>query len=337
MENITSENLKFSILVPVYNSENYLHSCIESVLNQAYDNFELVLVDDGSKDSSGLLCDEYEKKDSRVRAFHKENGGPLSTRLFAIEQARGDFLVFLDSDDYLTPDALEVLNKTILEEHCDCVIFGYQKVYEGKILRKVCDDKKLSAEGQKDVMIKTCFTSRYGSMCTKCIKRTAAVGKDISQYGKLAMGEDYLQSLHIMKDCEKVTFIPDVLYNYTVNPNSLTQHSNRYLLEPFFRVRTDALAFFESLGIFEEKEYDEFFESCLGVLITKVTDFALSEISKSEKIKLFEYIHNNDFYNKHLKSVSPPSDVPAFKKTLYKIFKRKNYSLLCFIGKLAKR
>ena len=98
-----------SIIVPVYNSEKYLANCIESVLNQTYGFFELLLIDDGSTDRSGQICDEYRTKDSRIRVFHKENGGVSSARNVGLEIALGDYLTFLDSDDGLDLDTLESL------------------------------------------------------------------------------------------------------------------------------------------------------------------------------------------------------------------------------------
>ena len=117
----------FTIIVPVYNVEHYLQRCIESVLTQSYRDFELILVDDGSKDNSGTICDEYAKKDNRVRVFHKENEGVSSARNVGLDEAEGEYITFVDSDDYLLPTALlniqNVLNKT------DAVLylFDYQQ------------------------------------------------------------------------------------------------------------------------------------------------------------------------------------------------------------------
>ena len=91
---------KISVIIPVYNTEKYLHRCIDSVLAQTYQDFELLLIDDGSKDSSGAICDEYAAKDTRVRVFHKENGGVSDTRNYGLDLAQGKYLMFLDSDDF---------------------------------------------------------------------------------------------------------------------------------------------------------------------------------------------------------------------------------------------
>ena len=97
-------NPKISVIVPVYNVEKYLHRCVDSILAQTFNDFELLLIDDGSKDKSGAICDEYAAKDSRVRVFHKENGGVSSARNLGLENAKGDWIIFIDSDDWIADD-----------------------------------------------------------------------------------------------------------------------------------------------------------------------------------------------------------------------------------------
>ena len=99
-------NKKVSIIVPVYNVEKYLQRCIESILTQTETDFELLLIDDGSKDKSGLICDEYAQKDKRVNVIHKENGGVSSARNLGIEKANGEWICFIDADDYVRQDFL---------------------------------------------------------------------------------------------------------------------------------------------------------------------------------------------------------------------------------------
>ena len=97
---------KVSIIVPVYNIENYIRVCVESILAQTYESFELILVDDGSKDNSGILCDEYAAIDSRVKVIHKENGGVSSARNAGLRQAKGDWIMHVDGDDWIEPDMI---------------------------------------------------------------------------------------------------------------------------------------------------------------------------------------------------------------------------------------
>ena len=122
------DTVKISILVPVYNIENYLPRCIESVLSQNFTDYELILVDDGSSDNCPAICDEYMVKDNRVRVIHKENGGHTTARLAGFQQASGKYIMFLDSDDYLLPNALTTLYDKI-EEGYDIVKGINRRVY----------------------------------------------------------------------------------------------------------------------------------------------------------------------------------------------------------------
>ena len=106
--------MQFSVILPIYNVEKYLAECIESVLSQSFKDYELILVDDGSKDGSGRICDEYAQKDSRIKVLHKENGGLSDARNYGTERASGDYIVYIDSDDYVvSTEFLSDLNEKI--------------------------------------------------------------------------------------------------------------------------------------------------------------------------------------------------------------------------------
>lgn len=123
---------EISIIVPVYKVEKYLEKCVDSILAQTFTDFELILVDDGSPDRSGAMCDEYAQKDPRVKVIHKENGGLSSARNAGIDVARGRYLGFVDSDDYIAADMYELLHDEITRVQADLAICGIYDIYEGK-------------------------------------------------------------------------------------------------------------------------------------------------------------------------------------------------------------
>lgn len=124
-------NNKISIIVPVYNTSRFLKGCIESIISQSYDDFELLLIDDGSSDESGVICDDFAKIDNRIIVFHKENGGVDSARNLGIENASGEYFYFVDSDDSLLPGCLETLISGYQHENVDLVVGGYIYSREG--------------------------------------------------------------------------------------------------------------------------------------------------------------------------------------------------------------
>ena len=129
---------KVSIVVPIYNVEKYLKQCIESIINQTLQDIEIILVDDGSPDNCPQICDEYAKKDSRIKVVHKKNGGLSSARNAGIEVATGDFIGFVDSDDYIELDMYEKMYNIAKENHVDFVVSDYYKVSDkGKIITTI--------------------------------------------------------------------------------------------------------------------------------------------------------------------------------------------------------
>ena len=119
-----NNNPKISIIVPVFNVENYLHRCIDSILVQTFKDFEVILVDDGSKDNSGKICDKFCEENSNMKVIHKKNEGLISARRIALEMSSGDYCVFCDSDDFLEKNALEELHNVISSKNPDLIIYN---------------------------------------------------------------------------------------------------------------------------------------------------------------------------------------------------------------------
>ena len=116
---------EISVIVPVYKAEKYLHKCVDSLLAQTFPNFEILLIDDGSPDNSGKYCDEFALKDNRIRVFHKENGGVSSARQFGLDNARGEYVIHADPDDWVETDMLDDLYKKAIEDDADMVICDF--------------------------------------------------------------------------------------------------------------------------------------------------------------------------------------------------------------------
>lgn len=187
-----------SVIVPVYNTENYIQECIESIINQTYKDFELILVDDGSSDRAGEICDEYKKKDKRISVFHKKNEGPLSARLLGLQHAKGDYVTFVDSDDWIKPNTYEeVMN---FKQDVDVISFGIIRYfdkghfYEEHRLKNQIYDKRMIESNIIPTMLwdgklNTCGID--SSLCTKIFKRKL-VKKYIEKAEKLHIhfGED---------------------------------------------------------------------------------------------------------------------------------------------------
>lgn len=309
-----NNNIKFSIMTPVYKVERYLPECIESVLGQTYGNFEFILVDDGSPDHSGEICEEYAKKDSRIRVFHKPNGGLMHTRRYALERAQGDYYVFLDSDDYLSLDTLETLSRYISETGVDCVIYGFEWLRpEGTSHIKCSSYDCGRVITDKRELYNIVFNDEaYNSLCRKCAKASCFDGRDHSRYYHIKRGEDLLQSLEIIENAGSFLFIPETLYCYRVNPASIT-HSDSYEgYRANFEVRETVLEFLGKSGVFTEEDYDRLRNNDMdrvAVELKRICRYAPTREAKREAIAS---IRDSAYYKHFLEpGYRPASPLPG--------------------------
>ena len=214
--------MKFSILVPVYNVEKYLRQCIESVLSEKFDDYELILVNDGSTDDSLSICQEYAEKDKRIKYFSKDNEGLLLTRRYSIRKASGEYVLFLDSDDFWEHGILTRLNEAIEESKADMILYRFKRVREDGSLvfedKDIFSDKPLFQEDNKEDFIrKFVSSSRLNTMWSKCVKRSIIDADADYSVFKDKKGEDLLQSIALIKNAKSIYYINDVLYNYRLS------------------------------------------------------------------------------------------------------------------------
>ena len=219
--------MKVSIIVPVYNSERYLEDCIISVLQQSFPKYELILIDDGSTDSSGQICDRFAREyPDKIIVKHNRNQGPYVSRLDGIPAATGDILVFLDSDDCLRRDALERLSIYFTEYDCDMVIFNAQKSPEfpSKEILHPFEDEILFEGELKKVLYKTMIETRVlNSVVLKAVKRKfARLPECVPQNCRLKHGEDLLLSASFVSSSPKIKYMNEGIYHYRVNSESIT-------------------------------------------------------------------------------------------------------------------
>ena len=215
------EDILVSVIVPVYKVEDYLVRCVDSILSQTYRNLEVILVDDGSPDRCGGICDEYTEKDPRVRVIHKENGGLSSARNAGIDIARGEYLEFVDSDDWIEPDAVESMLKTALEQHTEMVIAGRWDVSAktGEKKLGLCPRKTevLTAEETVSRIFRwdNCDSASWDKLFHRRLFREIRF-----PFGKIV--EDVPIMYLIVLDAGRVAFLDKPIYNYFHREGSIT-------------------------------------------------------------------------------------------------------------------
>lgn len=212
-----------SVIVPVYNVEPYLARCIDSILSQTFTDFELILVDDGSPDNCGKICDEYAQKDNRIQVIHKENGGLSSARNAGIAISRGEWIHFVDSDDLIHPQMLEILYSAVDEttQISMCELFKADICPESFCSHKnISEFKKHKINEDTLIFLMRNYYLIYWVACAKLIK------KEIIEKYPFTPGrihEDGAVVFKWIKEAENVNIVEEQLYFYRVNPDSITQ------------------------------------------------------------------------------------------------------------------
>lgn len=216
-------NPTVSIIVPIYNAEKYLCRCIDSILNQEYTDFELLLVNDGSADSSGAICDSYAEKDSRIRVIHKENTGVSDSRNLAIAQARGTYLQFLDSDDWITPDATKLLVRAAQEYHCDLVISDFYRVVGERLSQKgdIEEDAVMTKEEFASHMMENPADFYYGVLWNKLYRREIIEQNHLRMDTDISWCEDFMFNLEYIRHAEVFYALQAPIYYYVKTKGSL--------------------------------------------------------------------------------------------------------------------
>ena len=210
---------KVSVIVPVYKVEKYLPECIESILAQTFTDFELILVDDGSPDNSGKICDDYAARDSRIRVFHKENGGVSSARNLGLDNARGEWIGFVDPDDWIEPDMYEQMYLAGTGNNADFVWCDFWTESDTMIVLRSQGLEIVDSEN----MIMGFLSGRLlGSVWCKLIRAAVLRGNGLYFSTEIAYCEDLLLSIELALKAKKIAHIAHPFYHYRVREGAAT-------------------------------------------------------------------------------------------------------------------
>ena len=213
---------KFSIVIPVYNVQNYLKQCIDSVLNQTYKNYEIILVDDGSTDNSGKMCDSFAKKNNNIKVIHKKNEGLSSARNVGIDNANAEYIIFLDSDDFwIDNNALNKFADILNSEKIDVLVFGVKKYYEDiDKYEKIKYKKNMS---DLSLMLKHVF---FKASATNKIVKHSCIEKNNMKFPIGKLSEDITWCADLINNCTTFYYYDDYVYAYRQRMGSITHSSN---------------------------------------------------------------------------------------------------------------
>lgn len=226
-----------SVVIPVYNIEDYLERCVMSVCNQTYKNLEIILVDDGSTDNSGAICQRLAERDQRIRVFHKPNGGSSSARNLGIANAKGEYLGFVDSDDYVSEEMYELLYEAIEEKKLDVAQVGRDEIDEqGNFLPNICEPPEKTVVISSEAFLKEMLMHRGDcSFCTKLVRRTLF---EKAKFPEGELNEDFRLLVQFLTNTRGVVSLPEQMYHVFYRIGSNTRKKNS---EDFSRVFGDCV------------------------------------------------------------------------------------------------
>lgn len=274
-----------SIIIPIYNIMDCLERCVDSCINQTYKNIEILMVDDGSTDGTAALCDELKEKDVRIRVFHKENGGSSSARNLGIDKAKGEYLGFVDSDDFISPTMYEDLINAIQEHGVWIAQVSRDEIDEkGKKLPDVCTPPEKAFLCSSDEFMKELLMHRGDcSFCTKLMKRDLFADKRFPA-GKL--NEDFYLLLQMLKEVDGIYILPKQHYHvfYRIGSNTRTKDKNE-----FSRVFMDIVENADVAQCIVDKYYPELREVCIRFGLFQRLDYMLH-------IPVLQMTSENKFY-----------------------------------------
>lgn len=323
---------KISVIVPVYNVESYLSQCIDSILKQTYSNIEILLIDDGSTDKSGKICEEYANRFDNVKVFHKENGGLMSTWKYGFQYANGKYIGFVDSDDWIDADMYEKLAEAIIATGSDISICGLVKgeyiytqpsmVFKGimevrEIYPQLVNDGKFMGRGV--------IPSRVVKLFKKNIVKNAI------PYCKndITLGEDMVMNFAAFMFAKKVVFVNNYYpYHYRINALSMTQKfkKNYFAKIKLFNLQLDVIQS-------EEKVYDfekQIAADLIGNTINTIEQVCCSEMPYNEKKEYIKMIVQDSLIIKQVKNIDSSAWEKRYKLYLWMLKRRKIEFLLLF-------
>lgn len=290
-----NEDILISVIIPVYNILDCLERCVQSVMNQTYKNLDIILVDDGSTDGTAALCDDLSKKDNRIRVFHKKNGGSSSARNLGIRQAKGDYIGFVDSDDFIDEKMYETLLLAVLKNNLKMAQISRDEIdHNGNKLSDVCIPPKKEIIQTDDEILKQLLLHKGDcSFCTRLTQKDIFKNRSFPE-GKL--NEDFFLLTSMLTDIKRIVILPQQYYHVFYRIGSNTRKYNK---NDFPQVFTDIVDNADSVRIIVDKHYPQLRKVCIRFNLYQRLDYLLHiPITRMTKENTFycqvvKYLRNN--------------------------------------------
>lgn len=287
---------KISIIVPVYNCKKYLRQCLDSILSQTFKNWECLLIDDGSTDESGSICDEYARRDNRFAAYHKENGGLTSARNYGLERSVGEWIMHVDGDDWIEVDSIERLLQTAKDTASDMVFGDFRFSYHDKTINQ----RNTQWKGNKIDSLNNHISFVWTTLWSGIAKHEIYIKHNLKSPSGITYCEDFHLITRLCWFAKRISNCHYAFYNYRQHPKSIMHNLNKETETDEQWVYSDIVQFFKSEGV-----YEQFRRSLNWRLLKSTQDLILSPSDHKRFLELCpvsgQEIWSCPFINKMLK------------------------------------
>ena len=333
--------MKFSIIVPVYNREKLIIQCIESISKQTYKNYEIIIIDDGSTDNTANIIEEKYKDKKNIKYYYQENSGPYNARLTGVMHSKGDYIMFVDSDDWIEEESLSTLNEYLKKYKADIIKYKFHK--EGsKELQSVDKEINLFTKEKTKLYQKFIDSNDLNSLCDEVVKKE--LFENIKKIdGKIIQGEDALLNYELFTRANSILTIPNVLYHYIYSENSTSKAMD---IERVKKCITSILvSYANKIEYIKKWKLDN--QENKQKIANHFLDFLLSlvyRLVKSKKVESYEIrmalqeIYNNKTYNEIISYIGLKHihNKKIIRRFLIKKLYKKNIKLFIFMSKIFK-
>ena len=295
---------KYSIVIPAFNADKYIKQSIDSALAQTCQDFEMIIVDDGSTDQTGPICDSYAKDDDRIKVFHRPHEGMISSRRFGVSQAAGSWVIHLDADDLMKPEELETLSDKIKQygDKVDCILFNFELLMDNgqeQVVRPVTGGGLIESEklltDKREVCLLVFSYPNFTTLWRKATKREFVGLDDLSPFYYLNYyGEDTFQTIELIRHCNSFLFMTDVLYQWRRHGANSTRAVN-FPDNKVTYVRDEYVVNFLK-EYYTKEDFDRYINRLRKYLYVSLVEVAVSRHSYSQKMQWFSQYGEQDFF-----------------------------------------
>ena len=322
----------FSVLIPLYNAEKYIAECIDSVLAQDFDDYEIIIVDDGSTDQGGRIADRYQEMHlQKIRVIHKENTGVLLTRRRLLQEAKGDYILWVDSDDVIKPKLMSDLSVEIEKNDPDMMIYDYED-YENPnmVIHSLSEqDGTIIEEDKKhSVLIKLLLGRDLNELWSKCIRKELIdIDADYSKFQHIKEGDDLFCLLPIFDMTHRIVFLDRPYYRYRIISSSIT-HASTFRSYYSYRTIFERIEYYVEKWNFSEQEISRVKDRFATQIVDCLVACANSSETNYNKFHVFARDITEDEKNKPIFTDSPRQLSSKNYQRFYDLLVKQEYSKL---------